>query len=460
MSLEVVILAAGKGKRMFSKKPKVLHEVGGKPMLLRVIESAQALMPEKIHVVIGHQGEDVKSVLSHYDINWVMQKEQLGTGHAVLQVLPFVNTSSDLLILSGDVPLIHSQTLKNLQETTLNSRGLTLLTAKMDNPFGLGRVLRDEGDNICAIVEEKDASSREKKISEIYSGICCAPAALFLEFLPQLTCENAQKEYYLTEIIALVAHTKQQIHSIAAMKNIDIQGVNDRTQLEMVERDWQKQQALQLMEKGVTLADSSRLDIRGTLICQADVYIDINAVFIGENQIGENSQIGPNCQFKNVSVGDNCQIHANSVLEDCIIGNYSHVGPFARIRPGTQLGTHCKIGNFVETKNAVFANHSKANHLSYLGDVSIGNEVNIGAGTITCNYDGANKHQTIIEDGVFIGSDTQLIAPVRVGKNATIGAGSTIRKNVPAEELTLTMSTQKTINGWIRPKKITEKAED
>ncbi|STX40405.1 UDP-N-acetylglucosamine pyrophosphorylase [Legionella donaldsonii] len=457
MTLQIIILAAGQGKRMYSGTPKVLHKIAGKPMLVRVVETAQQLNPEAIYVVYGHGGEQIKAALPDLPVNWVLQKDQLGTGHAVMQALPHIPLDSQVLILSADVPLIEAKTLQNLIDkhhaAPAPANSLSLLLAKLDNPTGLGRIVRNAQGDISAIVEEKDATAEQKQIQEIYSGICCVQAADLARWLPQLGCNNAQGEYYLTEIIAMAVNEQQVITSLQTPTLMEIQGVNDRLQLQQLERIWQQRLARQLMLSGVSLADANRFDVRGELHCGQDVFIDVNNVFSGKVVLGNGCSIGPNCILHNVTLGAHCEILANSVLEDCHIGESCHIGPFARLRPGTQLANDCKIGNFVETKKAVFGEGSKASHLSYLGDVTLGKEVNIGAGTITCNYDGANKHQTIIEDGVFVGSDTQLVAPVTVGANATIGAGSTIRKNVPANELTLTESKQKTITGWKRPVK-------
>jgi bifunctional UDP-N-acetylglucosamine pyrophosphorylase / glucosamine-1-phosphate N-acetyltransferase len=457
MSLDIVILAGGQGKRMRSQKPKVLHEIAGVPMLERVINTASQLSPNAIHVIIGHQGEQIKNTLAELNVNWVVQKEQLGTGHALMQAMPHINDDSHVLVLSGDVPLIQLETLERLIQSchigTPQEAELSLLVATLFDPSGLGRIYRDTDGNIQAIIEEKDATDTEKAINEIYSGICIAKAKALNRWLPKLSSENAQGEFYLTEIIRLAVEEHAPIASMTTKNHLEILGVNNRLQLHTLEREYQMQQAKQLMTAGVTLADANRLDVRGELNYGQDVFIDVNSVFIGNVELGEGSYVGPNCLLTDVKLGANCRIKANSVLEGCTIGAHSQVGPFARIRPGTVLDEHCKIGNFVETKKAVFDKGSKASHLSYLGDVTIGKAVNIGAGTITCNYDGANKHQTIIEDGAFIGSDTQLVAPVTVGKNATIGAGSTIRKNAPDDALTLTESRQKTINGWRRPLK-------
>ena len=457
MNLQIIILAAGQGKRMYSNTPKVLHQLAGKPMLARVVETAEQLNPDAIHVIYGHGGEQIRNALPDLPVHWVLQEEQLGTGHAVLQALPHISPQAQVLVLSADVPLIQAQTLRSLlecsQTTNIHQSVLALLIADLKDPTGLGRIIRNDRGEICSIVEEKDANEQEKKISEIYTGICCAKAADLALWLPQLSKGNAQGEYYLTDIIALAVKNHTPITSLTAKNWFEVQGVNNRQQLQQLERVWQHKMANQFLENGVTLADAKRFDLRGELSCGKDVFIDINCVFQGKVSIGNQCVIGPNCCLTDVTLGDNCIIHANSVLEGCIIDNDCHVGPFARLRAGTELAAECKIGNFVETKKAVFGKGSKASHLSYLGDAEIGMHVNIGAGTITCNYDGVNKHQTIIEDGAFIGSDTQLVAPVTIGANATIGAGSTIRRNAPAEQLTLTESRQKTLSGWKRPVK-------
>lgn len=452
MNLEVIILAAGQGKRMYSSLPKVLHSLAGEPMVTRVVNAALQLAPQRIHVVVGHQADIVQEALSELPVHCVLQQAQLGTGHAVREALSYVNPGSLVLVLSADVPLIQPELLTKLVETVSSDVSLSLLVAHLDNPTGLGRIVRDEG-VICKIVEEKDASEEEKKIKEIYTGICCATQEALARWLPKLSNENAQKEYYLTDIVHLAVEEKISIASLEVDEPLTVQGVNNLLQLQELERIFQHRVASVLMLQGVRIADASRLDIRGNLSCGRDVFIDVNAVFIGDVQLEEGVHIEPNCFLKNAVVKKNSVIRANSVLEGCVIGEDSEIGPFARLRAGTVLAARCKIGNFVETKKAHFDENSKANHLSYLGDVKIGKNVNIGAGTITCNYDGARKHQTTIEDGAFIGSDTQLVAPVVIGKNATIGAGSTIRKSVPAGELTLTVSQQKTIPGWQRPKK-------
>jgi len=459
MSLHVVILAAGNGTRMRSATPKVLHKIAGKPMLERVLDTATALEPDGIYVIIGYEGKRIQQAFKDRAVNWVWQNEQLGTGHAVMQALPHIPEEGLVLVLSADVPLIRLDLLQAMvaQATPASpsrKAPLALLLALLSNPAGLGRVIRDVNGSIRGVVEEKDATDAERSIQEIYSGTCCAAASDLAVWLPKLSDLNVQKEYYLTDIMRMAAEEHCPITCVHAPASWMIQGVNDRVQLEGLERVWQERRAVELMLSGVTLADRTRLDIRGELMCEEDVYLDVNVVFEGTVQLGRGCRIGPHCVLTNVTLGDNTVIEAHSVLDGCVVGDDCNIGPFARIRPGTVLGHRCKIGNFVETKKAVFDEGSKASHLSYLGDVTVGKQVNIGAGTITCNYDGVNKHQTVIEDGAFIGSDTQLVAPVTVGKNATIGAGSTIRKSAPAGGLTLTVSQQKTLSGWTRPEKI------
>lgn len=457
MNLHIVILAAGQGKRMYSNTPKVLHQIAGKPMLVRVVETAQQLNPDAIHVIYGHGGEQIKKSLPDLPVHWVHQAEQLGTGHAVLQALPNIPPHAQVLVLSADVPLIQVNTLRSFIECSktadTHQSVLALLVAYLENPTGLGRIVRDAQGKVSNIVEEKDANEQEKKIKEIYTGICCAKNTDLSKWLPQLSNENAQGEYYLTEVIALAVADKATINTLSTDDVSEINGVNNRLQLQQLERVWQRREAERLMLQGVAIADAHRFDLRGELICGKDVFIDVNCVFNGKIVLGDGCVVGPNCVLTDVTLGAGSEIYANSVLEGCEIGNECSIGPFARLRTGTQLAARCKIGNFVETKKAVFDEGSKASHLSYLGDVTLGKKVNIGAGTITCNYDGVNKHQTVIGDEAFIGSDTQLVAPVLIGARATIGAGSTIRKNAPAEELTFTESRQKTIPGWKRPVK-------
>jgi len=452
-ALHIIILAAGQGKRMRTHLPKVLHKLAGQPLLGHVIQTSQHLNEAKVHVIVGHEAARIQHQFSQFEINWVLQEEQLGTGHAVMQALPHIPAEAQVLILSGDVPLIQIQT---LQAMLLQAKSaLSLLLAKLENPFGFGRILRADDGKILAIVEEKDASSSQRLIQEIYTGICAAPAHMLQHWLPRLSKNNQQQEYYLTEIIQMAVEERYPIQSLEPQHLFEIQGINTLTELQSLERRWQLHLAHQLLSSGVQLADANRLDIRGILSCANDVFIDINVITEGNVEIGAYSQIGANCVLKNSIIGKHCIIHPHSILENTVLGDYCEIGPFARCRPGTILNEHCKIGNFVETKNTQFDTHSKASHLSYLGDAKIGKHVNIGAGTITCNYDGVEKHPTIIKDHAFIGSDTQLIAPVTVGEHAIIGAGTSLREDAPDHALTLTPCRQKSILGWKRKSKST-----
>jgi bifunctional UDP-N-acetylglucosamine pyrophosphorylase/glucosamine-1-phosphate N-acetyltransferase len=452
MSLSVVILAAGQGTRMRSALPKVLHPLGGVPLLQHVIHTARQLGPSGIHVVYGHGGEHVRDALSHETVNWILQDQQLGTGHAVEQAMPAIADPDTVLVLYGDVPLIKADTLSHLMQQA--ERGsLSVLTATLDDPRGYGRILRDAQGRLVGIVEQKDASEEQRQICEINTGFLAAPAERMRAWLARLDNTNAQGEYYLTDVIAMAAGDGVAVDSTTADNEYEILGVNDRVQLASLERVYQRNQAERLMRSGVTLADPERLDVRGAVDAGQDCYIDVNVVFEGEVTLGERVHIGPNCVIRNASIGDDVQILANCVIEEGVIGQQSRIGPFARIRPETQLEERVHIGNFVEIKKSRIASGSKVNHLSYIGDTHMGSRVNIGAGTITCNYDGAYKHLTEIGDDVFVGSDTQLVAPVKVGDGATIGAGSTITRDVPPGELTLSRSPQQTRAGWKRPVK-------
>jgi bifunctional UDP-N-acetylglucosamine pyrophosphorylase/glucosamine-1-phosphate N-acetyltransferase len=453
--LKVVVLAAGKGTRMKSDLPKVLHPIAGVPMLQHVWNIAAQLKPAEMLTLIGHHADIIQQQLPQANTQWVLQTEQLGTGHAVMQTLPHLSPDDNVLILSGDVPLITHDTLHSLQNAYQNSDGLALLTAILPNPQGLGRIIREDTD-ITAIIEEKDASAEQKQINEINSGIYWVKASHLLRWLPQLQNNNAQQEFYLTDIVKIALQEGLKVSSHTTQDMIEIQGVNDRKQLAFLERAYQTQQAEHLMRQGVTLADPTRIDIRGQLTVEPDVFIDINCVFEGNVTLTQGVKIGPNCLIRHSHIGKNTEVFSHSILDGVTTGDNCHIGPFARLRPGTEMDHDVKIGNFVETKNTKFGAETKASHLSYIGDAEVGAEVNIGAGTITCNYDGVNKHKTIIEDGAFIGSDTQLVAPVTVGKNATLGAGTTLRKDAPANALTLTVSSQKTITTWQRPKKNTQ----
>jgi len=452
MSLSIVILAAGQGTRMRSAQPKVLHRIGGMPLLRHVINTASQLNPDSIHVVFGHGGEQVREVLADAEVAWIEQAEQLGTGHALDQAMPSIDNDSTVLVLYGDVPLITPETLRSMVEQA-GSGKLSVLTAVLDNPSGYGRMVRDDDGRLASIVEHKDASEEQLRIREINTGFLAAPAGLLRGWLSKLDNSNVQGEYYLTDIIAMAATDGIPVESASAADEFEILGVNDRVQLASLERSYQRRLANQLMCAGVTLADPARIDIRGELVAGNDCSIDVNVIFEGNVSLGNGVCIGPNCVISNTRIGDGTRVFANCVIEDAAIGGSSRIGPFARIRPETELDERVHVGNFVEIKKSRIAAGSKVNHLSYIGDTRMGTDVNIGAGTITCNYDGANKHLTEIGNDVFVGSDTQLVAPVRVGDGATIGAGTTVTREVPPGELTLSRSPQKTIEGWRRPVK-------
>jgi bifunctional UDP-N-acetylglucosamine pyrophosphorylase/glucosamine-1-phosphate N-acetyltransferase len=449
--LSIIILAAGQGTRMKSSIPKVLHSLGGYPLLGHVLSQAEALKPSQIIVVYGFEGQALMQSFPSNAITWVEQPQRLGTGDAVAKALPLISNENQVLILYGDVPLIQQDTLQNLMTKTQDSLGI--LTANMGNPAGLGRIIRDKEGRVLSIVEEKDASSAQKTITEINTGIVFAKARALKAWIAKLTNHNAQKEYYLTDIVQFAVEDKVNVATHQPTDFTEIIGVNDKFQLAQLERHYQWQKAQQLLQKGATLADPNRFDLRGNIEFGQDVFIDVNVIFEGQNRLGDGCYIGPNCVLINCDLGDNVTVMANSHLEGATVGNHSRIGPFARLRPGAILADGAHIGNFVEIKNSLIGEGSKINHLSYIGDTMMGNKVNVGAGTITCNYDGANKHQTIIEDEVHIGSDTQLIAPIRVGKGATIGAGSTVNKDVPAYQLTLTQQLAPRSIDWQRPKK-------
>lgn len=455
-ALEIIILAAGQGTRMKSSLPKVLHRIGEKPMLERVYDTAKRLDPKQIHIVYGHGGEQVKATLAHLDANWVEQDQQLGTGHAVDQALPAVDDGSTVLVLYGDVPLMQSSTLETLVAEA-HDKGLALLTVALDDPAGYGRILRDDQGRIQCIVEEKDASPEQKRIAEGNTGVLAAHAARLKGWLSRLDNNNAQGEYYLTDIFAMAVDDGMEIHSAMPETVEEVMGVNDRVQLAYLERVYQRQQAETLMRAGVTLADPARFDLRGELNVGQDVYIDVGVVIEGRVSLGNGVKVGANCVIKQSRIGDGVEILPMSVIEQAQIEKNCVIGPFARLRPGTHLHEGAKAGNFVEIKKSEIGAGSKVNHLSYIGDTTMGMDVNIGAGTITCNYDGANKFRTEIGDKAFIGSDSQLVAPVVVKSGATIGAGSTITKDAPEEKLTLSRSKQVTIKNWKRPVKQTQK---
>ncbi len=454
MILDIVILAAGKGTRMKSKLPKVLHNVAGTSMLAHVVNTANRLACDNLHIVTGHGGETVvKEFSNNSTINFISQEQQLGTGHAVQQCLEYLTEESITLILYGDVPLIKAATLQNLLSRVSND-SLGLLTVVMEDPTGYGRIVRNEQGIVQNITEQKDASVKDLAIKEVNTGIIAVKTQALKKWLPQLSNDNAQGEYYLTDIIAMAVADNIEVITQQPDQAWEVIGVNNRIQQAQLERIYQQQLSEELMEQGVSLLDPDRFDCRGELSCGNDVVIDINCVFEGNNRLGNGVLIGPNCLIKNATIADNTVVHANSVIEDTNIGSDCLIGPFARLRPGTVLKNNAKIGNFVETKKAMIGQGSKVNHLSYIGDAQLGEDVNIGAGTITCNYDGVNKHQTVIGDNVFVGSNTSLVAPLNLGSGATVGAGSTVNKNVDEDALALTRSPQKAIKNWTRPTKI------
>ena len=451
-TLNIVILAAGKGTRMKSERPKVLHPLAGRSLLNHVLATADDLQPETICIVYGHGGDALPSAIGRPDLIWAKQEPQLGTGHAVQQALPHLNPDALCLVLYGDVPLIRSETLQEM--TSLARDGaLALMTVRLDQPIGYGRIVRNCSGQVERIVEHKDASPDELAIQEVNTGIICASVAKLNHWLAKVTNENAQGEYYLTDIIAMAAHEGERILTCHPASEHEVMGINSRAQLAELERLYQRTVAERLMTQGVTLIDPARLDVRGELRCGQDVLIDIDAIFEGVVTLGNNVKVGAHCVLKNVVVEDDVDIKPFCHLEGARIGARAIIGPYARLRPGTELAEETHIGNFVELKNAQVGFNSKINHLSYVGDATVGRKVNIGAGTITCNYDGANKYRTIIEDEAFIGSDTQLVAPVTVGRGATLGAGTTLTKDAPPDQLTLSRAKQLTIPGWKRPVK-------
>ncbi|MBF7074289.1 bifunctional UDP-N-acetylglucosamine diphosphorylase/glucosamine-1-phosphate N-acetyltransferase GlmU [Glaciecola sp. MH2013] len=451
MSLSVIILAAGKGTRMKSSLPKVLHPIAGKPMVEHIIDTAKELDCHKINLIYGHGADLLKSALAEHQVNWCLQAEQLGTGHAVQQAVPFIEDNDDVMILVGDAPLISSETLKRLVAAKENA-DLALLTVHLDDPTGMGRIVR-EGSDIKAIVEHKDASDEQRQITEINTGMMLMSGSDLKRWLGALSNDNAQGEYYLTDVIEMAASEGKTIRAAHPVWEREVEGVNNRVQLSSLERAFQLRNAEALMTAGVSIADPSRIDVRGELSVGSDVSIDINAVFEGKVNIGNGVAIGPNCVLKNCSIGDNTVIEAYSLIEDAQVAEACNVGPYARLRPGADLKDKAKVGNFCEVKKSVIGEGSKVNHLTYIGDAQIGKGVNVGAGTITCNYDGVNKFTTVIGDGVFVGSNSSLVAPVNLGKNATIGAGSVITKDANADELVIARGKQRGISGWERPKK-------
>lgn len=450
--LSVVILAAGQGTRMRSRLPKVLHTLAGRPLLRHVVDTARALDVAAIHVVFGHGGEAVRDALGEQAVNWVVQAEQLGTGHAVAQAAPAIPADHHVLVLYGDVPLITVPTLRRLVAAG-GADTVGLLTAELADPNGYGRIVRGPDGNVQGIVEQKDATPQQLAIREINSGMMSMPASRLQQWLGRLRNDNAQGEYYLTDVIAMAVGDGIAVHTVRAGAEEEILGVNDRVQLADLERRYQRHQAEALMRAGATLRDPARFDVRGTVEAGRDVVIDINVVLEGHVVLGDNVSVGAHSILKDTRVGDGAVIHPHSIVESATIGAGCQVGPFARIRPDTVLAGGARVGNFVEIKKSTIGEGSKINHLSYVGDATVGRDANIGAGCITCNYDGVNKHRTVIGDRAFIGSDTQLVAPVEVGDDAVVGAGSTITRPAPAGELTVSRARQTTVRGWKRPRK-------
>ncbi|HUP98347.1 MAG TPA: bifunctional UDP-N-acetylglucosamine diphosphorylase/glucosamine-1-phosphate N-acetyltransferase GlmU [Usitatibacter sp.] len=451
-SLQVVILAAGQGKRMYSRLPKVLHSLAGRPLLGHVLDAARSLAPGRLCVVIGHGSEQVRASLADADIAWALQAEQLGTGHAVMQALPALAEGGTVLVLYGDVPLIAPATLRSLVDAAAGGN-LALLTQHLDNPKGYGRIVRDGAGRVAGIVEEKDATETERAIHEVNTGIMALPRARLGHWLAQLRNANAQGEYYLTDVVAAAVAdgvTVEVRHPAAAHESL---GVNSKVELATLERSYQMTRASELLQQGVTLSDPARIDVRGELSCGRDVSIDVNCIFEGRVTLADGVKIGANCILRDVEIGAATEVKPYTLMEEAVVGANARIGPYARIRPGTTLDDEVHVGNFVEVKASQMGRGSKANHLAYVGDSTVGRDVNIGAGTITCNYDGAYKHRTVIEDNVHIGSDVQLIAPVTVGAGATIAAGATITDDVPPGGLTLTLKKQVTKADWKRPQK-------
>ena len=451
MNLAVVILAAGKGTRMKSDLPKVLHPIAGRPMVQHVVDAAGALDPDNTVLIYGHGGEAVRQAVTGSRLQWAEQAEQLGTGHAVAQALPHLEEDV-VLVLYGDVPLIQPQTLRDFV-ARVDDQSLALMTLTLDDPSGYGRVIRDGDGKVQRVVEQKDASDDEKAVREINTGILACTRRFLNDSLPRLSNSNAQGEYYLTDLIAMAVDAGMEVVTEQPGHAWEVDGVNDRVQLARLERVHQRVRAESLMRAGVTLLDPARLDIRGNLQCGQDVTLDINTVLVGDVVIGDRVTVGPNCLIRNARIGSGTHIEANSVVDGAVVGENCQVGPFARLRPGTELAAQAKVGNFVETKKAYVGEGSKVNHLTYIGDSRIGKGVNVGAGTITCNYDGVNKFQTVMKDGAFIGSNSSLVAPVTIGENATVGAGSVVTKDVPDQGLAVARGQQRNIQNWSRPEK-------
>ena len=451
MPVEVIVLAAGLGKRMHSDLPKVLHPLAGRPLLAHVLDAARALSPRRLAVVHGHGAEKVRDAFPEPDLEWVLQAEQRGTGHAVMQAMPRIGPDAEVLVLYGDVPLVRPETLRRL--AAAGREGVGVLTAEVDDPGGYGRIVRDAAGRVARIVEQKDASPHELALREINAGFMAMGAQRLAAWLGKLTDRNAQKEYYLTDVVALAVADGVPVAAVRAQDAWEVAGVNSKRELALLERRYQSRSAEALLEAGVALADPARIDVRGRLECGRDVAIDVNCVFEGEVRLGDGVRIGPNCLLRNVSIASGTEVLAFSHLEDSEVGARCRLGPYARLRPGSSLAEDVHVGNFVEVKASRIGRGSKANHLSYIGDSEVGAGVNVGAGTITCNYDGAAKHRTVIEDDCFIGSDATLVAPVRIARGSYIGAGSTISKDTPAGQLTVARAKQVSIPSWKPPVK-------
>ncbi len=455
LRLGVAVLAAGQGTRMRSSRPKVLHELGGRPLLAHCLGAARSIGAEQVCVVYGHGGEQVRATLADLPCTWVEQSPQLGTGHAVMQALPLLTDVDRILVLYGDVPLIEPGTLERLIAAARDT-ALGLLTIRLPDPSGYGRIVRDDEGQVRRIVEHKDATAVERQIDEINTGILIAERGRLANWLDRIGNANVQGEYYLTDIIALAVADGVAVATAQPGGAEEVAGINDRVQLAALERIYQRRQAEELMRGGVTVADPARLDIRGRLQAERDTYLDVNVVIEGDVQLSAGVQIGPNCVLRDCTIGAETQVLANCVIEGARIGSRARIGPFARLRPAAELADATHVGNFVEIKKAFVGPGSKVNHLTYIGDAQIGRDVNIGAGTITCNYDGANKHRTLIGDNAFIGSNTALVAPVEIGAGATIGAGSVITRDAPADQLTLARGHQVTLEHWARPRKYSQ----
>ena len=452
MPLSVVILAAGQGKRMNSDLPKVLQPLAGEPLLQHVIRAARPLHPSNVYVVYGHGGAQVQQAFAHEDVDWVLQAEQLGTGHAVMQAMCLIPDDHTVLVLYGDVPLIRPACLEKLVAAA-GSGALALLTVNLDQAAGYGRIVRAEDGRVAAIVEHNDATAEQLKIREANSGLMAAPAGPLRDWLLGLGASNVQREYYLTDVVAGAVQAGNLVEAVPVPRAVEVLGVNDRLQLAQVEAGLRLLRTEELMLAGATLADPLRVDVRGAVTVERDVFIDVGAVLIGNVHLGARVTVGPNCLIRDSRIGADTEINANCVIEEALVGDHCRIGPFARLRPDTAVGRNAHVGNFVEIKNAKIGIGSKVNHLSYVGDADVGAAVNIGAGTITCNYDGVNKWSTVIGDGAFVGSGSMLVAPVRIGAGATIGAGSTITEDAPDGKLTLTRTEQTTVDGWKRPTK-------